>query len=194
MHTTAVKAGGRPLRTLVSLPEDDAGDVAALWPYKQWEHQAAQTVPAGTAAPEWLRDVMVTRVAVELRVDLLVTCSRPILDSALQWIAEANPMTAEQALAAVGLYLRGRRKYPMLGPNLFTFGEHQLLWSSARAQLPSGWRWGSALVAHSTGVAPCVVMPCCRSPAAVAQADSEVGCAGGGVERKPNPRGQPGPG
>jgi hypothetical protein len=25
-----VKAGGRPLRTLVSLPEDDAGDVAAL--------------------------------------------------------------------------------------------------------------------------------------------------------------------
>lgn len=124
----------------------------AVWPYKQWEHQAAQTVPAGTAAPKWLRDVMVTRVAVELRVDLLVTGSRPILDSALQWIAEANPMTAEQALAAVGLYLRGRRKYPMLGPNLFTFGEHQLLWSSARAQLPSGWRWGSALVAHSTAM------------------------------------------
>jgi hypothetical protein len=26
------------------------------------------------------------------------------------------------------------------------------LWSAARAQLPSGWRWGSALVAHSGDV------------------------------------------
>jgi hypothetical protein len=124
----------------------------AVWPYKQWEHQAAQTVPAGTTASDWLRDVMVARVAVELRVDLLVTGSRPILDTALQWITEANPMTAEQALAVVGLYLRGRRQYPMLAPNLLTFGEHQLLWSAARAQLPSGWRWGSALVAHGTAI------------------------------------------
>src|SRR6266446_9065600 len=76
----------------------------AVWPYKQWEHQAAQTVPAGTTASDWLRDVMVARVAVELRVDLLVTGSRPILDTALQWITEANPMTAERALAVVGLY------------------------------------------------------------------------------------------
>jgi hypothetical protein len=124
----------------------------AIWPYKRWEHQAAQTVPAGTTASDWLRDVMVARVAVEMRVDLLVTSSRPILDSALQWITEANPMTAEQALAVVGLYLRGRRQYPMLAPNVFTFGEHLFLWSAARAQLPSGWRWGSALVAHSTAI------------------------------------------
>jgi hypothetical protein len=124
----------------------------AVWPYKQWEHQAAQTVPAGITASDWQRDVMVARVAVELRVDLLVTGSRPILDTALQWITEANPMTAEQALAVVGLYLRGRRQYPMLAPNLLTFGEHQLLWSAARAQLPSGWRWGSALVAHGTAI------------------------------------------
>jgi hypothetical protein len=47
------------------------------------------------------------------------------------------------------LYLRGRRQYPMLAPNGLRFGEHTLLWSAARAQLPSGWRWGSALVAHS---------------------------------------------
>ena len=38
----------------------------------------------------------------------------------------------------------------MLAPNLLTFGEHALLWSAARAQLPSGWRWGSALVANGT--------------------------------------------
>ena len=29
----------------------------AVWPYKRWEHQAAQTVPAGTTASDWLRDV-----------------------------------------------------------------------------------------------------------------------------------------
>jgi hypothetical protein len=122
----------------------------AVWPYKRWEYQAAQSVPAGTSASDWLRDVMTTRVAAEMRVDLLVTDSRPVLDSALQWITEANPMTAEQALAVVGLYLRGRRQYPMLAPNLLTFGEHGLLWAAARAQLPSGWQWGSALVAHGT--------------------------------------------
>jgi hypothetical protein len=122
----------------------------AVWPYKQWENQATQSVPAGTTASDWLRDVMIARVAAEMRVDLLVTSSRPVLDSALQWITEANPMTAEQALAVVGLYLRGRRQYPMLAPNLLTFGEHVLLWAAARAQLPSGWRWGSALVAHGT--------------------------------------------
>jgi hypothetical protein len=124
----------------------------AVWPYKQWERQAAQTVPPGTTASDWLRDVIVTRIAVELRVDLLVTSSRLILDSAVQWITEANPMTAERALAVVGLYLRGRREYPMIAPNVLDFGEHLFLWSAARAQLPSGWRWGSALVAHSTTI------------------------------------------
>lgn len=61
-------------------------------------------------------------------------------------------MTAERALAVVGLYLRGRREYPMIAPNVLDFGEHLFLWSAARAQLPSGWRWGSALVAHSTTI------------------------------------------
>ena len=69
-----------------------------------------------------------------------------------RWAADANPMTAEQALAVIGLYLRGRRQYPMIAPNGLRFGEHLLLWSAARAQLPSGWRWGSALVAHSRDV------------------------------------------
>ena len=129
----------------------------AVWPYQRWERQAAQTVPPGTTASDWLRDVIVTRIAVELRVDLLVTGSRPIMDSALQWITEANPMTAERALAVVGLYLRGRRQYPMLAPNLLTFGEHQLLWSAARAQLPSGWRWAALwwrMAQPSSGTAP----------------------------------------
>jgi hypothetical protein len=123
-----------------------------VWPYRQWEDLAARSVPAGTSASNWRRDVIVARVAVVMRVDLLVTASMPLLDSALAWITAANPMTAESALAVVGLYLRGRRQYPMLAPDLLCFGEHLLLWSAARAQLPSGCRWGSALVAHSRAV------------------------------------------
>lgn len=121
--------------------------------YGRWEAAAASSVPAGCSASAWLRDVMVARVAVEMRVDVLVTSSRPLLDGATpRWAAEANPMTTEQALAVIGLYLRGRRLYPMIAPDELRFGEHLLLWSAARAQLPSGWRWGSALVAHSMAV------------------------------------------
>ena len=90
------------------------------------------------------------RVAVEMRADVLVTSSRPLLDGAVpRWAADANPMTAEQALAVIGLYLRGRRQYPMIAPNGLRFGEHLLLWSAARAQLPSGWRWGSGTSSSS---------------------------------------------
>jgi hypothetical protein len=134
---------------------EESGDwVRAVWPYRQWEDLAASSVPQGTTASRWLRDMLVAQVAMELQVDLLVTSSRALLDSAHRWVAHANPMTAQQALAAVGLYLRRRGQYPMAvaGPGRVTFGEHLLLWSAARAQLPSGWRWGSALVAHSLAV------------------------------------------
>ena len=63
-------------------------------------------------------------------------------------------MTVEQALSIVGLYLRNRGEYPIAGDgrSWLTFGEHLLFWSAARAQLPSGWRWGSALVAHGAAI------------------------------------------
>lgn len=128
------------------------GGLRAVWPYRQWEDLAARSIPAGAAASGWLRDVLVARVAVELRMDVLVTSSKALLESGQRWVAEANPLTAEQALAVVGLYLRGRHEYPMAAPNILTFGEHLLRWSAVRAQLPSGWRWGSALVAHSHAV------------------------------------------
>jgi hypothetical protein len=132
----------------------DGKYIQAVWPYRQWESLAAQTVSQSVNGSRWLRDVLVAQVARELRVDLLVTDSRSLLDSAHRWVSHANPMTAEQALAVIGLYLRCRRQYPMAvaGPGRLTFGEHLLLWSAARAQLPSGWRWGSGLVTHSRAV------------------------------------------
>ena len=128
--------------------------IRAVWPYRQWEQLATQSLPAAVNAQAWLRDVLVARVAIELRVDLLVTSSKTLLDAPQSWLAEANPMSAEQALGVVGLYLRNRREYPVAGDgrSWLTFGEHLLFWSAARAQLPSGWRWGSALAAHGTAI------------------------------------------
>jgi hypothetical protein len=134
--------------------EANGSYVQAVWPYRQWEDLAVPSVPSGTTGARWLRDVLVAQVARELRVDVLVTDSRSLLDSTYGWVKHANPMTAEQALAVIGLYLRRRRQYPMAvaGPGRLTFGEHLLLWTAARAQLPSSWRWGSALVTHSYAV------------------------------------------
>jgi hypothetical protein len=136
--TAALKGGGKSLR--------------AVWPFRQWEQLAARSVPSSVSTSSWLQDVLVARVAVELRVDALITFSQALLHCNAPWIKEANPLSAEQALALIGLFLRNRRQYPMAGPNKLNFGEHLFLWSAARAQLPSGWRWGSALVAHSQAV------------------------------------------
>jgi hypothetical protein len=141
---------GKDHLTFTSTDDGRSSWLQGVGSYARWEAAAAQSVPPGYSSSAWLRDVVVTRVAVEMRADVLVTSSRPLLDGALPlWAADANPMTAEQALAVIGLYLRGRRQYPMIAPNGLRFGEHLLLWSAARAQLPAGWRWGSALVAHS---------------------------------------------
>ncbi len=132
---TTATAGGRTLR--------------AVWQYRQWEAFAARTTPAGIEPATWLRDVCTARVAVEMRADLIATASPALLDSDGPPIREANPVTASGALAVVGLYLRRRGQFPVLAPNELSFDEHLLAWTAARSQLPSGWRWGSALVAHS---------------------------------------------
>ncbi len=133
---------------------EGGGSIRAVWPYRQWEQLAAQSLPVGRNAQAWLRDVLVARTAAELRVDLLVTSSKSLLDIPQPWLTQANPMTAEQALGVIGLYLRNRGAYPVAGDgkSWLTFGEHLLFWSAARAQLPSGWRWGSALVAHGSAI------------------------------------------
>jgi hypothetical protein len=106
---------GRDHLTFTSTDDDGSSWLRGVSSYGSWEATAAQSVPAGCSPSAWLRDVVVTRVAVEMRADVLVTSSRPLVDGAVpRWAAEANPMTAEQALAVIGLYLRGRRQYPMI--------------------------------------------------------------------------------
>lgn len=135
-----------------TVTRESRGWIQAVWPYQQWERLARQSVPTGVDISTWLQDILIARVAVTLRADVLVTSSHALQRCDTVWVREANPITPEQALAVIGLFLRNRGQYPLAGPNDLTFGEHLFLWSGARAQLPSGWRWGSALVAHSNAV------------------------------------------
>lgn len=129
--------------------EKHGSSLQAVSPYTDWETVAARSLPGtGAERNDWLHDVIVTRVAVGLRVDVLVTASAAVLASDERFVTEANPLPVDQALAVVGLYLRIRGEHPVVAPRILAFGEHLMLWSAVRSQLPSGWRWGSALVAH----------------------------------------------
>ena len=60
--------------------------------YSDWEALAGRSVPAGGSAADWLRDVVVTRVAVEMRFDVLVTSSKPLLEKAVpHWVRRGEP-------------------------------------------------------------------------------------------------------
>ncbi len=134
---------GKDHLTFTSTDSDGSSWLRGVDRYSSWEAAAAQSIPADCSPSAWLRDVVATRVAVEMRADVLVTSSRLLVGGAVpSWVAAANPMTAEQALAVIGLYLRGRRQYPMIAPNGLRFGEHLLLWSAARGPAAVGLALG----------------------------------------------------
>lgn len=134
--------------------EREGGSIRAVWPYRQWKTLAERVVSKspGAGGEELFQLVMACGAATQLRVDLLVTACQPLLASDERQIREVNPMLPTDSLAVAGLYLRNRREYPMVAPAGLTFGEHLLMWTAARSQLPEGWRWGSALVSHSHAV------------------------------------------
>jgi hypothetical protein len=88
----------------------------------------------------------------DLRAHVTVTNDPDLLSLTGFYARSINPMTAVDALAVVGLYLRKDDPYmggwaPKMG---LTLGRHLAAWVAVRSQLPSGWRWSSALVDHST--------------------------------------------
>lgn len=88
----------------------------------------------------------------ELRAHITVTNDPDLLNLTGFYARNTNALTAAEALAVVGLYLR--KNDPYLGawaPKVsFNLGTHLAAWVTVRSQLPSGWRWSSALVDHST--------------------------------------------
>jgi hypothetical protein len=119
--------------------------------YSQWRRWADETAPTTNSRPEtYLRDALATAVAAELRADVLVTTEDAL--PRRPTFLDTNPMKPQSALAVIGLYLRRRGEFPLVAPDRLTFGEHLFYWSAVRSQLPSGWRWGSALVEHSAEI------------------------------------------
>lgn len=128
----------------------DGSTLYAVWPYRQWQFMAEREARDDESRAALLHQVLIARVAVELGTDLLVTNNEQLLASIGNWITSANPVSVADALAAMGLYLRNRSEFPIIAPAMISMGEHLLLWTAVRSQLPAGWAWGNALVQHGT--------------------------------------------
>jgi len=89
----------------------------------------------------------------DLRAHVTVTNDPSLLSLDGFYVRNANAMSATDALAVIGLYLRKDDPYlgawapPQVG---FHLGAHLAAWIAVRSQLPSGWEWSRALVDHST--------------------------------------------
>lgn len=85
-------------------------------------------------------------------VDALATRSAFLLESApRQLVAAANPMTPEDAVALVGLYLRSNDDFSVDYGETWrdSLGRHFSYFVLMRELLPAAWRWFSGCVAHS---------------------------------------------
>lgn len=107
---------------------------------------------AGEDPPRTLATYAKAALSGDLRAHVTVTRDPDLLNLTGFYARNINPMTAADALAVVGLYLR--KDDPYLGAwapkGGLKLGHHLAAWVAVRSQLPSGWRWGSALVDHST--------------------------------------------
>ena len=129
-----------------SVSKGDGGEwLGAVSMYRQLERIADEdhTRALGTYAKAALSE--------DLRAHITVTDDPNLLSLTGVYARNINAMTAMAALAVVGLYLR--EDDPYLGawaPKVrFDLGAHLAAWVAVRSQLPSGWRWSSALVHHS---------------------------------------------
>lgn len=125
--------------------------------YKQWKRLAnSELLQFPRPAEKKLAEVLRARAALVWPADVFVTEWDLLLKCTVTWIREANPMPLADALALVGLFLRRRGEYavaPVDGlPTGFPRG-----WSymyTARAVLPAGFRFYSAVLSTSTGSRP----------------------------------------
>ncbi|UUE28492.1 hypothetical protein LRQ08_31660 (plasmid) [Rhodococcus qingshengii] len=123
----------------------------ALWPY-EYLHTVAyrDATDVGLSPDEWLTQVLVAQTSVEMNADILVTMRQQTLFSQARYITEANPLSAEQALSVVGLYLRSREQYPIVAPKELSFNEHKMLAVAVEGLLPSWRTWTIALSMHGS--------------------------------------------
>lgn len=106
---------------------------------------------AAGGGPRSLEVLTKAALADDLRVDVVATVDQELLDLDGFYSRRLNAMTATDAIAIVGLYLRSRDdRIPVVGPSRLHFDQDSLAWTAVRAQVPDGWEWGSALVDHDS--------------------------------------------
>ena len=84
------------------------------------------------------------RVGYEIGADIIVT-KCPWLLSGEAGISNTNLLSPDNAIALIGIFLRSRRRFELVGSQYtLKSSARAFQWSLARALLPSGWRWLSA--------------------------------------------------
>jgi hypothetical protein len=106
---------------------------------------------AGDAGPRGVEVLTKAALADELRVDLIATNDDDLIALTGGYVRRVNPMTATDALAILGLYLRSGENFEQRDGKLkFSISFDMLAWSAVRSQIPAGWPWASALVDHDS--------------------------------------------
>ena len=122
----------------------------SIWPYSAYEKIALRDAGAqGVSAGQWLKELLVAKASSTMRADLLATTNPRILSSQATDITNAHPYSAAEAVGVVGLYLRSKGKYPVIGPEQLVLDERSTFLLAVEELLPS-WRvWASELSQHS---------------------------------------------
>lgn len=122
----------------------------AIWPYSTYEAIAQRDAGAqGVSAGQWLKELLVPKASSTMRADLLATTNPRILSSQSTDITNAHPYSAAEAVGVVGLYLRSKGRYPVIGPEQLVLDERSTFLLAVEELLPS-WRvWASELSQHS---------------------------------------------
>lgn len=123
----------------------------SIWPYSTYETFAQDDAgaPAGLSTEQWLAELLVARASTEMRADLLVTTNPRLLTSQVAHTTEAHAYSAANAVGVVGLYLRSKGKYPIVGPEQLVLNERSMFVLAVEELLPSFRAWASELSQHS---------------------------------------------
>jgi hypothetical protein len=130
---------------------DDGGTLSSVVPGPDIQHIGRQFATMGQEERAERAIVMVVGAG-DHDGDAFVTSDPLLLEKFPRNVVRGgNPMTAEEAVALLGLFLRVREDFALdLGEGYsFSFDRSAFYFVLMRDLTPSGWRWFSACVAHS---------------------------------------------
>jgi hypothetical protein len=100
------------------------------------------------------RSVEALRIADAVEADLFITDRAYLFEKGATYAMTATPMTPEQAIAMISLFLRAQKIYPIDGSHgsiPVSMNRGLFFWVGTRELLPAAWRWFGACAQHSHG-------------------------------------------